>query len=715
MPQIPYSPVPNVTADNIPTPAIRVNAPEAAFGTNIAQAIKGLGATEEGVGNELFSRALAMQQLRNESEATEASADYIKRSDQLFTNYEGQKRGINAVTGEVEHREAQDKLRKEVREGLSSPIVQKMYDAKTFGDFNRALFNGARHAAAENRSAISNSYQAEIDAAADTAINAKSPEEFNRKLQQIDSTTRDFGASSGLPSDAVEQLAFKHKSRATVNYIEGLARRDPVAARKVLDENIEAGTLHGADRDRIEARVHSQLMTTGSSHFVEQNENDFRNPEGFLARRGAPRAQGIDYTFGQNLVSAITNYERATGKSAKIESLVRTTEEQARIRAEHEAMPGGVEAHPAAQPGTSRHEFGRAADVDEGFAAWLKEGDRAQKYGLEFLKGKTGVNDPNHVQLAGDAPLRRTRTYDINERDYVEGAVGRMRASLPNAPPEMEDRIRREAQSLYARNAQYDRQQDEANLRTIQEPLLSDNPPRTLSDLLKLGPEYANAWNQLPPKLQDAALKRINKDSTTDQAFYHQQLGMAAGDEDARRQFISPENYEAIQTTDKLSRAKQDELTKKILSLRNKPEHDPSVALAWRSIRYTLPEELQKPGDLQNQYKGALQTMLRLYGEVHGGKFPSQPELTEMGQRIQNEVTIPGELDQPKTPYDPLVSGLLKWWNSRSGRLFEVTPPKQEYDKVKDTLTKLMNATPSDEMINQVYRRDLYQRLYGSK
>jgi hypothetical protein len=714
MPQVPYSPVPDVAAQDIPTPLVRVNPPPAAFGTNIADAIKHLGSTESEVGNELFSRAVAMQQVRNETEATEAAANYVKQSDKLFTDFEGQKRGLNAVQGEEAHRQAQDELRKQVRSTVSNPQAQKMFDSKTFGDFNRALFNGARHAAAENRSAINTSYQSEIDAAADTAVNAKTPEEFKQKLNQIDSTTKDFGANSGLDADATAQLAFKNKSKATANYIEGLARRDPVAARKMLDEEIEAGRLHGSDRDKIEARVHSQLMTTGSSHFVEQNENDFRNPEGWLARRGG-KATGIDYQFGQNLVAAGTAYERATGKQVKIESLVRSYEEQARIRREHEAMPGGVEAHPAAMPGTSRHEVGRAADVDSGFASWLKEGNNAEKYGLEFLKGKTGVNDPNHVQLAGDAPLRRVRTYDINERDYVEGAIGRLKAALPNAPPEMVDRVQREAQALYSRNATYDRQQDESNFNTIREALGRDNPPRTLDDLLRISPEVTNAWHSLPPKLQDAALKRITKDFTTDQVFYHQQLGMAAGDEDAKRQFMSPENYEVIQTTDKLSRAKKDELTKSIFAQRQKPEHDPSVALAWRSIRYTLPEELQKAGDLQNQYKGSLQTMLRLYGEVHGGKFPSQPELQEMGQRILKEVTIPGELPEARSPYDPAVAGIIKWWNSRSGRLFEVTPPKAEYENIKKTLTDMMKAPPSDEMINQVYRRQLYQNLYGKK
>jgi len=714
MPAVPYSPVPDVAPQNIPTPKLRVDTPPAAFGANIAQAIEHLGSTEGQVGNELWSRAIAMQQLRNETEATEKSAQYIQASDKLFTDFEGQKRGLNAVAGEEEHRKAQDALRQQMRSTVSNPMAQKMFDSKTFGDFNRALFNGARHAAAENRSAIANSYQSELDAATDTAINAKTPEELRDKLGRIDSTAGDLAGSAGLADDSRAQLAFKYKSRATANYIEGLARRDPVAARKMLDEEIEGGRLHGNDRDRIEAKVHSQLQTTGTAHFVEQNENDFRNPEGWLARRGNVKAQGVDQQFGQNMVAAGTAYEKETGKTVHVESLVRTTEEQARIRAEHEAMPGGIEAHPAAQPGTSRHEFGRAADVDKGFADWLRQGDNAKKYGLEFLPGKTGVADPNHVQLAGDAPLRQLRTYDINERDYVNGALARLDAALPNAPPDMKFNVERGAKNLYDRNVAYDHQQDTANAETIREALQGDDPPRTLPDLLKLGPQYQNAWNSLAgTKLQDALLKQINRDFTTNQGFYHQQLGMSFS-ENTIPQFVSPENYELIQTTDQLSKAKKDELTKSIFAKRKQAEHDPTVANAWGRIRYTLPDELQKGGPLQNQYKGALQAALATYKAVY--EKPAGPkEIDEIGQRLTEEISreYPDKVPVPHTGFS--ATNIFGFGVGPSGRRFEVAPASADYDRIKKDYTAQFGVSPTDQKVNQVFIAEQFKKLYGNK
>ncbi len=109
----------------------------------------------------------------------------------------------------------------------------------------------------------------------------------------------------------------------------------------------------------------------------------------------------LNATFAGALAKAITDAEAATGSKAQIESGYRSTETQAGIYARHQAMPGGLVAHPAAPPGSSLHEGGGAADLESGpVLAWLHEhiGDYP---GLEFLKGQTGANDPGHIQIAG--------------------------------------------------------------------------------------------------------------------------------------------------------------------------------------------------------------------------------------------------------------------------------------------------------------------------
>jgi hypothetical protein len=74
----------------------------------------------------------------------------------------------------------------------------------------------------------------------------------------------------------------------------------------------------------------------------------------------------------------------------------RSNEEQARIRAEHEAMPGGVYAHPAAPAGGSYHNYGFATDIVGPDLPKLRAFAAAHpEYGIF----NNVPRDPNHFQF----------------------------------------------------------------------------------------------------------------------------------------------------------------------------------------------------------------------------------------------------------------------------------------------------------------------------
>src|SRR6266850_2070753 len=50
---------------------------QSASGFDVAQAVQGLGKTVAGAGDEIFNRAIALQNLNNETEASEADAKYM--------------------------------------------------------------------------------------------------------------------------------------------------------------------------------------------------------------------------------------------------------------------------------------------------------------------------------------------------------------------------------------------------------------------------------------------------------------------------------------------------------------------------------------------------------------------------------------------------------------------------------------------------------------
>lgn len=116
---------------------------------------------------------------------------------------------------------------------------------------------------------------------------------------------------------------------------------------------------------------------------------------------GGVHVEGVSPQFATRLQTALVDAEKATGETARIESMKRTTAEQSILYQRYRTGQGGL----AAPPGYSRHEIGEAADIPNGKVLnWLHQ--NADKYGLEFLKGSNFSNDPGHVQMAkGDVTL----------------------------------------------------------------------------------------------------------------------------------------------------------------------------------------------------------------------------------------------------------------------------------------------------------------------
>ena len=124
---------------------------------------------------------------------------------------------------------------------------------------------------------------------------------------------------------------------------------------------------------------------------------------GFFSERGggAHHPEELAPVFADALEKAVRDAEAATGQKANFTELFRTFQQQADIRAAHEAMPGGVAAHPAAPAGTSMHEIGGAADISQGAVLQWLHAHIGQYPDLEFLTGSTGANDPGHIQYRG--------------------------------------------------------------------------------------------------------------------------------------------------------------------------------------------------------------------------------------------------------------------------------------------------------------------------
>lgn len=117
--------------------------------------------------------------------------------------------------------------------------------------------------------------------------------------------------------------------------------------------------------------------------------------------------QGSSQEFSKQLSAAIKEYEQTTGRTVKINSQTRTYAEQKRLY--DEWIAGGRRGPQVAAPGTSRHESGRAADINSFDANEMARMGILQKHGLS----RPVAGEPWHVELAGPTNRYKSPTADV--------------------------------------------------------------------------------------------------------------------------------------------------------------------------------------------------------------------------------------------------------------------------------------------------------------
>src|SRR5215467_12045326 len=188
MPQVPYSSVPDVAPQDVPAPLIRERTDPNMFGGNVARSIEGMGTTLDKVGDELYSRALAMQQLQNETAKTNAAADLENRVSERrnqFLQQQGQNASPDALSA---FREGVESDRQSVRAGLPNDMSRKMFDGEAFSIQRRAIDAASIHSATELRRSAVDTSKARQDAIRNTVLtgNPVSSEELRARIRESD-------------------------------------------------------------------------------------------------------------------------------------------------------------------------------------------------------------------------------------------------------------------------------------------------------------------------------------------------------------------------------------------------------------------------------------------------------------------------------------------------------------------------------------------------
>ncbi len=178
--------------------------PSAAFGGEVAQAVSGLGHTVAGAGDEIFSRAIALQNIQNEAEATEADAKYMIEAGKIHADFNA-KEGNERVQAFPKYQQDLQDIRQKIRGGLTSPMSQKMFDRSSLSTMGRTIFTKT----------------------------------FQDKIQQARHNAITIAAAKGFePGSAQEQLLIQQAtSNLWSSKIDGKSRTDPYTANRWLSQH----------------------------------------------------------------------------------------------------------------------------------------------------------------------------------------------------------------------------------------------------------------------------------------------------------------------------------------------------------------------------------------------------------------------------------------------------------------------------------------------
>lgn len=684
MPQVPYTGVPQVAPQDTPIPRYQADAGPAAFGVNIAQATQHLGEVAQGAGSELFARGLAMQDLYNHSEAQQADADYMQKSGELHAQYSSLE-GKAAVDAYPKYIQDLQDARTGIRDNLSNGMSQKLFDGSSLSTMGRTIFNGAGHAATQNKQYALGASKARVAAMGDQALSTPADSDaFQDSLADTEDEVRAQGLLQGADPDSINQAVAQEKSKLWGNRITGLAKQQPFTAGKLLDQAIKDGEVRGEDigkltnlvqaaRNNVGARQVSQQVMTGAGNRYGEGQVDIKQAGRAIAQ-----------------IESGGNYDTQTDTGSK----------HGIALGKYQVMSGYLPEflREAGMPPMSANDFIKDHAAQEElfanrFGALMKETGSANGAAARWIgtKGKDAFGtDANtyvsrfNAALAHNAPLA----------DKV--AVGQ-RIADESAPtdPLFGDYVTQRIESDSNRQQAIKRDDQFQQRSVIETALMGDqhgNIPTTIDELIH-DPKAADAW------------QRLGEENPATQRRYMGVLASnAKGDhnwtDETLRQYESfkgmaqtnPADFvdEDIVSTS-LPTAARKELLNLQLKLKDQATGDPRVTRALGILAPDMQAAGISKADKDNYYQfvGSLSDQLKDFAEDNK-RPPKMDEIRKIGAQLMQGQVQKGWL-----------------WNSQSP-MYQLPVPSEIV-----TSAKALNPALTDAMIQREYTRQKYQELYG--
>jgi hypothetical protein len=707
---VPYSPDPQIAPQDRPIPYREVNAPVAAFGGATAAALESQGQVVEGVGKELFSRALAIQQLNQQADASEKVAAYTTKLGDEYNKFSS----LSGKAASDAYQPFADKInsiREDIRGTLTSPFAQRAFDQESRSMQARAQWTAGRYAGDQNKSYLKGAAQAEQDGYSNYALaNPTDDASFQvGKQKTIDLANHKADLDNLSADDPMrKQMVQQATSTLTASRIQGLAKDQPFTAAKMLDAASKAGDISGQDLGRLTEYVNRQKLNVGT----RQGASDF------MAGKGTSFGEGkvsIDQAMEGIHGAETPGYKGDAAYSARGPVVKEGPYAGQQAIGKYQVMPGNLPSwlKEAGMPAMSEDEFAGSKDAQEQLFK-TRFGGLMEKYG-SFNKAAnvwfTGKPDPDPNKGDGyNTPPQYLQKANAALAHASSGAALSTAARgeaerLAPGDALFADNFQQHVELLRAREESIRRQDEYNNQNTIFGAMAADDQgklPTSVEDITGKSPEAKIAWDALPEKDQATHRRELIANASRggyaatpqNEAEYTRLLGMALSSD------RSPEETKELLDLNAsmlpMPRAWRDDIMKRQASIMKGLEVDPQMGKALKAAAGMLGEAGISPKnkDDYNQFVGAYHNVIQGWVDENK-KQPKDDDLKE----------IAGNLIKDRSQH---------WWNS-ADRLYATEMKPEDTAKVTAVYRKAHGTDPSPTEIHDIWVASQYQYFFGKK
>jgi len=287
--KVPYTGAPDTPNLRLePTPQIHVDAPAAAFGANVGQAVENFGQVQEGAGKELFARALAFQDLTNNATARGAAVQTAHEQAALWGEFDS-KGGMDAGPEALAKLHADLEAVRQKNGKDLNPTAAELYQREAASTQSHLYIYSATHSAqavkkydVDNINAGKETRHALVTGAANIDPSAAAASWAKDEKDAVD-MGHHLGEAPDSPT-VKARIIDNHNGTSLAAITGFIDRRDPDRAQKFLELAQKNGKITGEAVDKAVKMIADSQDRIGAAKTAAEAEAAGGTPEEKLAR-----------------------------------------------------------------------------------------------------------------------------------------------------------------------------------------------------------------------------------------------------------------------------------------------------------------------------------------------------------------------------------------------------------------------------------------------